>query len=293
MSGLWKYICAVGILSLLVLSVQLLRHDQRPPGPSSGPRIISLAPNLTTILYALGLDEQLVAVTSFCDDPPEAQQKTSVGDFIYPNLELILALKPDLILAEKWESSRTVERLRELDQTVVEFPSPFSIQDIYTLIDRVGRRLGKPEAAERLVVSMREKVEKVKRRGLSFKEHPTIYIENDVPTWTIGGPTFTTEAISLCGARNIFADLPQRAPRVSEEIIVQRDPDLILSFVASADEVARRPGWGDVTAVRNHMVVDDFEQRLLLRGNHRLADGMLALQDILLQRLAPVRQSNP
>ncbi len=286
MPRLGKYAAVIVLFLLVLVLIQLFWSQIVELEPDSSElRIVSLAPNITAIVFALGLGDHLVGVTTYCDDPPEAELKTRVGDFIHPNLELTMSLKPSLILAEDWPSSRTAERLRDLGQTVIEFPNPFSIADIYQLIESVGETLDREQKAGRLIASMKEKVEAVKQRASRLPARHTIYIENDVPTWTIGGPTFTSEAIALCGADNIFGDLDDRAPRVSAETIIQRDPDFILSFVANSEQVRSRPGWESVAAVRKGRIIDQFEHRLLVRGNHRLADGMLAFQQILFEQL--------
>ena len=285
-SRLWKYAAVIVLFLLVLVLIQFFWKQTVELGPDSADlRIVSLAPNITTIVFALGLGDHLVGVTTYCDDPPEAQLKPRVGDFIRPNLEMIMSLKPNLILTQDWPSSRSAERLRDLGQTVIEFQNPFSITDIYQLIMSVGKTLERVEKASSLVASMQEKVETVRERARKLPTRPTIYIENDVPTWTIGGPTFSSEALALCGADNIFGDLAHRAPRVSEETIIQRNPDFILSFVASAEQVLSRPGWGGIEAVKHGRIIDQFEHRLLVRGNHRLADGMLSFQEILFRQI--------
>jgi len=282
------YTGAVGITLFIIVLLQIFWSPSVVTDPNaSGTKIVSLAPNLTTIVFALGLGDSVVGVTTYCDDPAAATLKTRVGDFIQPNLEMILRLKPDLILTQQSESSRSTQRLRDLGLRVVEFGSPFSIEEVYRLIESVGRRLEKTDQALRLVRSMRNQVEKVRERGRELPVRPTIYIENDVPTWTIGGPTFTSEAIAICGADNIFRDLDLRAPRVSEETIIQRNPGLILSFVAQTEEILSRAGWDNIDAVKNRRIIDQFEHRLLVRGNHRLADGMKSFQKILFDHFGP------
>ena len=285
MQGLWRYAGAVGITLVLLLALQIFWSESIVTDQNaSGVKIVSLAPNLTAIVFALGLGDSLVGVTTYCDDPPAARSKTRVGDFIQPNLEVIMTLKPDLILIQASESSRSTQRLRDLGQTVVELGSPFSIGEVYRLIASVGKTLHKTDEARLLIESMRDKVEKVRERARALPVRPSIYIENDVPTWTIGGPTFTSEAIAICGADNIFGDLDHHAPRVSEETIIRRNPKLILSFVAEADDILSRPGWGSIDAIRNRRIIDQFEHRLLVRGNHRLADGMQSFQQILFRQ---------
>ena len=286
MHRLWKYLAIIAITLVVLVLPQFFRSQHVASIPNNaGMKIISLAPHITTIIFALGLGDNVVGVTTYCDDPPSATLKTQVGDFIQPNLEMILKLDPDLILTQRSDSSHSSQKLRDLGQTVVEFSSPFSIEEIYLLIESVGRSLKKTDKALSLVSSMKHKVAKVRKRAKRLPIRPTIYIENDVPSWTIGGPTFTNEAISISGADNIFGDLDLRAPRVSEEMIIRNNPKIILSFVSPSEDILSRPGWDSIDAIKNHRIIDQFEHRLLVRANHRLADGMQSFQNLIFRQL--------
>ncbi len=266
------------LMAGLLIYQQLVRKGTKPLPSSHGERIISLSPTLTEVLFALGEGEQIVGVTRYCSYPPEAKSKEKVGDLLNPDLEKISQLRPDIVLAERWSSTKIVNRLRGLGINVVEVPSPRSIQEIYESIQMVGDNVGKPEQAQRIVADMRRRVEIVTRRAANLSWRPSIYIEIDLPSWTVGRASYTHEAVTLCGARNIFGDVDKAALLVSQEAIIQRNPEVILSFEASADQIRRRPGWGEITAVQEGRIIDHFDRDLFSRGNHRLVEGMEKFQ---------------
>ena len=242
------------------------------------PRIISLAPNLTEVLFELGAGEELVGVTRFCTYPPAAQKKEKIGDFINPNLEKIVALKPDLILAERWPSSKIVPRLRQIGLNVIETTSPKSVAGIYQLIDEVGTAIGKRDRAQTLIKGMRQRIRAIEARGKSFPRRPLLYIEIDPPSWTVGRNSFINEAVFICGARNIFDDSERPALQVSREVVAERNPEIIVSFDTAASEIRSRPGWSQIKAIREGNIIDGLNRNLLTHGNHRLVEGMEELQ---------------
>ncbi len=275
-------------LLLLVVAVQLARRGREPQASArTSQRIVSLAPNLTSLLFRLGVGDRLVGVTDYCDDPAEASRVPSVGDFLNPNFERIVSLDPDLVLAESSSSSKTVQRLRGLGLPVREVASPASFAEITRLIARVGELVGRQTEAAGLVGELERRVQAVRERGRALAFRPSVYLEIDLPTWTVGGPSFTSEALEICGARNLFADLARPASQVSAEVIVQRNPDVIVSFVASREQIEARPGWSRITAVQRGRIVDDFDEDLLSRANHRVVDGMEAFQDVLSRVMGP------
>lgn len=284
-----KFIGAVAVIAVAVLVGQYVRHegvDQSSPG--AGRRIISLAPNLTEILFELGLGNEIVGVTTYCTYPPAARQKEKIGDFINPNTEKIVSLDPDLVIAEQWPSSKVVPRLKQMGVPVVETVSPKSLTEIYRLIDEVGRIVGRPDQASALVNSMKDRIREIEDQGKRFSRRPTLYVEIDPPSWTVGRKSFIHEAVELCGTRNIFGDVDRPAIQVSKEIIIERDPEMILSFEAGAAEIRRRPGWNQITAVREGHIIDDVDRNLLSHGNHRLVAGMEELQKRIIKfRKAP------
>ncbi len=273
-----KLIAAIIVILLAVLAIQYARvvSVSRTSGVGH-PRIVSLAPSLTEILFELGVGENVVGVTRYCTYPPEAQKKEKIGDFISPNIEKIVSLRPELVLAERWTSSKIVSRLRQMGLNVVETVSPTSLAEIYQVIREVGTAVGKSDGAMALIESMQHRVRAIQERSKRFPYRPTLYIEIDLPSWTVGRNSFINEAISLCGAQNVFEDIARPALQVSKEMVIQRDPEIIVSFEASASEIQRRPGWDQIRAVRHGKIIH-LKPNLLSHGNHRLVEGMEDLQ---------------
>ncbi len=273
------------VLGALLLGSGYFGLRAAPPDPESAGRIVSLAPNLTELLFELGVGSQVVGVTTYCVYPPETQQIEKIGGFINPSLEKILSLEPQLVFSERWTSSKTVPTLRRLGLHVVEVPSPFSLAEIYQLMRIIGEALGRTARAEQLVEAMMNQVRQIREKAKSLPRRPTLYVEIDPPSWTVGSRSFVNEAISLCGAQNIFGDVNRPALQASKEVIVSKDPEIILSFDASAAEIGRRPGWHRIRAVRNGAVIDDLDRDLLTHGNHRLVEGMRQLQQRVMQSI--------
>ena len=125
-----RFIGIASLTFLVILGIQWTRSvSLDEPSRGDDLRIISLAPNLTEILFELGLGDQIVGVTNYCTYPPEALEKEKVGGFINPNLEKIVSLEPDLVVSEHWPSSKTVPRLREFGLQVSEVISPRSFEE--------------------------------------------------------------------------------------------------------------------------------------------------------------------
>ncbi len=282
-----KFVGAILLILLILFAVQASR---RAPSDQSIPqedvRIVSLAPNLTEILFELGVGDQVVGVTKYFNDSSQAQQKEEIGDFFNPNVEKIASLKPSLVIAEHWPSSRTVPRLRNFGLPVLETISPTSLEEIYQIIREVGKVVDRSQPAEALIQSMKDRLRVVKERALQLSDRPSVYIEVDLPTWTIGKKSFITEAFHLCGARNLFDDVEKRALQASKETIIARNPDIILTYTVSASLIRKRPGWDQIKAVQEGRILDDFDRDLLSHGNHRLIEGMEKLQARILTMMS-------
>jgi len=282
-----KFVGASLLILLIIFAVQASRRapsNQSVPGEDV--RIVSLAPNLTEILFELGVGEQVVGVTKYFTDTSQGQQKEEIGDFFNPNLEKIVSLKPSLVIAELWPSSRTVPRLREFGLPVLETLSPTSLDEIYQIIREVGKVVDRSQPAEALIQNMKERLRVVTERAVQLSDRPSVYIEVDLPTWTIGKRSFITEAFHLCGVRNLFDDVEKRALQASKETIIARNPDIILTYTVSAALISQRPGWDQIKAVQNGRILDDFDRDLLSHGNHRLIEGMEKLQARILTMMS-------
>jgi iron complex transport system substrate-binding protein len=271
------------LLLLVLLGYQQYRLSRQVETPSRGSqRFISLSPTLTEVLFELGAGSDLVAVTTYCVYPEEANAKEKIGDFVNPNFEKIVGLKPDVIFAETWSSSKIVSRLRGSGLNVREVKSPRSVEDIYQTILQVGEGVGKTGQANATVEGMKRRIEAIRRRAAQMKVHPSIYVEIDLPSWTVGRVSYTSEAIEICGARNIFNDVDKPALQASKETIIERNPDVILTFDSTPEEFRRRQGWQKISAIQKGWVIADVGHNMLSHGNHRLVDGMEELQNRLL-----------
>jgi iron complex transport system substrate-binding protein len=244
--------------------------------PSWALRIVSLLPSNTEILVSLGAGPEVVGVTRFDALLPQVGPAGDIGDFMHPNMERIVSLKPDLIVAGFWTSSHIIPRLQKMGYPVVQIRNPQSIEGIYQTIRDLAKAVNRPAAAQAVIAGMQAQFKKVRERGDRLPRRLKIYIEIDSPYWTIGGRDYLNEAMTLAGVDNIFADLPRPSAQVSPELIVERNPDVIVVFYSNREEVASREGWEGVQAIKNGFIIDDFSQDILSRPSPGLAAGMEA-----------------
>lgn len=253
-------------------------------------RIISTAPSITEILYALGAEDELVGVTSYCDFPPEARKKPVIGDFASPNLEAILAQDPDLVVIL---SGRT-----DLEEKMKPFSLPILVLEhetlakIYRSIRILGERIDRKDEAASLVALIERKLERIQARlqGMPRKEVLFLVGRNSgslTDIYVVGPHSYLGELISLAGGENIFYDMPASYPKVSIEQILTRNPEIIvdMSSMEQPDETtvtqaleiwAQFPG---IRAVRNrhvHIVSSD----VFLVPGPRVAEAVENLAEI-------------
>jgi iron complex transport system substrate-binding protein len=221
-------------------------------------RIVSLAPNLTETIYALGLQDRLVGDTDYCDFPPEAQQKPKVGGAVNPSLESIAALHPDLVLVTKnLNRLETVDALAEIG-----IPSyatdPHTVEAIIASVARLSDLLGAPETGATLAAGLERHVSALHERLASVSPRRVLFIVWIEPLISIGKDTFIADALRDAGAASVI-DSSQNWPQVSLEEVVRLQPEFLI-FVEShlgtpaheADTLSDRPGWRLLEAVRNH-----------------------------------------
>ncbi|MBO8181903.1 MAG: cobalamin-binding protein [Archaeoglobus sp.] len=187
-------------------------------------RIVSLAPSNTENLFALGLGDRVVGVTDYCNYPPEAAKKPKIGGFTTINIEKILKLNPDLVVASYGNGEQNVETMKNLGLRVIAF-NPKSIRDIERDILILGEITGKQDKAEEIVDFMEKKANESRNE---FKRKPRVmHILWHDPIWVSGSNTFIDELIKIAGGENVFSDL-KGWKIVSKEDIISRNPDVIL-----------------------------------------------------------------
>ncbi|HXL02451.1 MAG TPA: cobalamin-binding protein [Candidatus Atribacteria bacterium] len=196
--------------------------------PSSCERIISLSPSNTEIVFALSLAEKLVGVTTYCNYPEEAKEKEKVGTLNEINLEKVVELEPDLVLASSLTPPDVVERLGSLGITVFVL-DPHNINEVMEDIEKVGIIAGVEARGKELRKAMEEDIREVREKvsHLSPDERPTVFhLIWHEPLWTAGGDTFINEFITIAGGKNAVADLSGYVTLDLEEFI-RRNPDII------------------------------------------------------------------
>lgn len=250
-------------------------------------RIVSLAPNITELVYAAGAGERLVGNVDFGNYPAAAGRVSRVGSHDRIDLEAVVALRPDLVLG--WRSGNpaaAIARLRALG-VVVYLSEPGRIADIAGELEAIGRLAGTEVAASAAARAFRERLAALEARHAGRPEVRVFYQVWKQPLVTVNGRQVISDALRICGGRNIFADLPALAPTVSVEGVLAADPDAI---VASGMDEAR-PEWLDdwrrwprlraVTEGNLYFVPPD----LIQRHTPRILDGT----EILCRHLEAVR----
>ena len=248
-------------------------------------RIVSLAPNVTEILFGLGLDEEIVGVSIHSNFPEKAKSKVRVGSYIRLDFEKIASLNPDLIIATGAGNTRDmVDRLGKLGfQTYVIYPKNF--RDILQSIARIGQVVNREKEARAIIEGMRKRSERVIEltRGLP---RPKVFIQiGDVPIVTVGKGSFADDLIRLAGGENIAGKEKEVYPRLGLEEILKRSPEVIVisSMNPKADYqkiVQEWTRWKTIPAVKNGRIYL-IDSDLLDRPSPRIIDGLEELARVL------------
>lgn len=249
-------------------------------------RIVSTAPSLTEILFALGLGPRVAGVTVFCRYPPEALQKPKIGTFLEPDLERILAQRPDLVLVVR-NPVQLAERLSQLGLRAIEVPQD-TLAEILASIRQIGRLAGAEARADALAAQVERDLDDVRRRAERLPRRKVLFLVGRSPGTLQGmvgaGPgTFIDELIRLAGGVNALSGSPMAYPRVSLEQILAADPDVILDMGDFAHHEGKplesqeqfRAVWASyrsLRAVRDNRV-RQVAGEALIRPGPRVAEG--------------------
>ncbi len=235
-------------------------------------RVVSIAPNVTEIMFAIGADERLVGVTDICDFPPEAKEKPKIGDFVNPDLEKIVACAPDLVIGSG-TFHPVLGRLRDLGVPVLSF-NPTTIDELLVMIERLGAVMGREAAARDLTMSLRAEIETV---GSSLPRTDRVKVFVEIwydPLMTAGAGSFVNDLVETAGGDNIAASVGSHYFEISQEHVLDANPDVILAAYMEKDVPARemilnRETWRTVSGVASGRVYDDVDPDLLLRPSVR------------------------
>jgi iron complex transport system substrate-binding protein len=256
--------------------------------PQEPQRIISIAPSNTEILFALGLEDKIVGITNYCNFPEETKNIEKIGETFPLNLEKIVSLKPDLILAYAGQLNE-IPRLRELGLKVIVI-EPLNLQETLKSIQMVATVGGIPEKGNILVENLSQRIDQIKTEvsNLEITKKPKVFIGGIYETiWTPGEGTLFNELISLAGGINIAAGFSGWA-KISPEFIVKEDPDIIIIPIGAMnpgdelkikENIYQRPGWSNLSAVKTQKIFIVNED-LFFRPGPRIVDGLERLYKI-------------
>jgi iron complex transport system substrate-binding protein len=244
---------------------------------SAPQRVVSLAPSITEMLFALGLDDHVAGVTNFCNYPPAALAKPKVG-YTHPNLETLLGLRPDMVAAPS-EFLR-VDVLTKLDELKIPvfILQARSLEDVFSHIHLLGRIFGRSAAADAVTRQMRERLGEITRQLTSVSHRRVLYVLNSQPLITVGPDSYIHQMIGLAHGTNIAAAASGAYPRLSMETVLEQNPEVLIFPVGSMEGVPdnERQAWSQWTALsavqhrRLHVVSSDA----LNRPGPRVMEGL-------------------
>ncbi|KJE28088.1 periplasmic binding family protein [Geobacillus kaustophilus] len=241
-------------------------------------KIVSLIPSNTEIAYALGLGEKIVGVSDFDNYPEDVKTKTKIGGMEF-NVEKIISLKPDLVLAHASSAHNSRDGLQQLKDagiTVLVVNDAKSFDDVYASIELIGKATGAMGKAKQVIHEMKEKLAQIqeKAKQIPADKQANVWIEVSPPPqiYTAGKGTFMDEMLQVISAKNVAGGL-EGWPMVTEEKAVAYKPDVIITTYGGAKQVLARAAWKDVPAVKNKRVYD-VNSDLVSRPGPRLAEGV-------------------
>jgi len=244
--------------------------------------IASLSPAATEILFAIGAGDQVAAVEKFSDYPPEAKTLPQL-DAYQPSVEAIAGARPDLVLVF-YDPGNLVEGLTNANLTVFFLETPTSVEGVLEQIRLLGEATGHPQEAEELVESMQQGIGAVQERLADVEQGPRLFHEVDNQLYTVAPNSFVGNLYTILKAQNIAAGTDQAYPQLSQEAIIEADPEVIILGDAaggeSAETVKARPGWGSISAVKNDRIYV-VDPDIVSRQGPRLVDALETLAQVL------------
>jgi iron complex transport system substrate-binding protein len=256
-------------------------------------RIVSFSPANTELLFALGLGERVVGVTENCNYPDGVLSLPKVGGFAKPSAEAAAALSPDLVVGGNKHTEQAEALLQLGIPTLI--IAPESLDALYDEMATLGEACNVQANAARVVDEMRSRIEAVaqKSSGLGVDARPRVYYEVAYdPLMSVGSVTLVHEAIELAGGSNIFGDINDRYPKISQEVLIERNPQIILfpqshgSMDFDAQSIADRPLWAGMDAVVDGRIFQ-ISGDLLTRAGPRLAEAIEQLNEFFYPTCGP------
>ncbi len=255
-----------------------------PRSSSSEPRVISLAPSITEIVYALNGTHQLIGRSSACDYPPEAVSNVPViGDFGVPSLERMVSLRPDQVLYTDVADPMMDSKMKRVGLHPVHIACE-RLNDIPSAIVHVGQLLQRETEAQALASNLVEQIQMARQETAAFTNRPRalVLIWND-PFYAAGRKSFVSDLVELAGGHNIGDEINRDYFQASSEWVLAHDPDIIFCFFMANSKpvkqtILNQPGWRRIKAVKDGRVYDGFDNNVALRPGPRVMQGLEAIK---------------
>ncbi len=298
------------MLSLVILSTTACTTSEEPSGNTTisitdnigrvvhldktPERIISMAPSNTEMLFALGLADKIVGTTNYCNYPPEAADKETVGGFSTPDLEKILDLDPDLVFAGGMHEEEVVPELERRGLKVL-IIAPETINDVLEVISLIGKATGAEDTASQLVNDIENRINVISNKVASFtdEDKPSVlYVTWHEPLYTLGQGTITHELIELAGGINLFADIEDHDQTNLEEVL-DRNPEVILASTGHGDALDAPLEWANTeerlreTDARKNDRVYQVNADIVTRPGPRIVEGLEQIAELIHPELFP------
>ncbi len=238
--------------------------------------MITLAPNLTEIVFAVGAGDRLVGNTSYCDYPEQARNITKVGDTLQPSLERIIALRPQVVLVSTASQLEVFTQQLHGQNIAVFVTDPHDLEGVFRSIEQLGRMLGQEQQATAVVQKLRDRTNTVEQRVKQQAPVRSFYQVSGEPLYTAGHDAFVTDLMRRAGAASVTADVPGAWPRYSNESALAAKPDAIIlpsggsMGAANANVAEALRNSPAVRAGRVYKINDDH----LARPGPRSVDGL-------------------
>jgi len=247
-------------------------------------RIVSLVPSVTEVLYAIGAEDLLVGVTDFCDYPPEAKRKPHVGGMLSPNLETLVTLKPDLVVATRsGNTEETFDQLKRLGIPVY-LADPTTVSDVLRLVSNLGELTGHRDGAAAVDKDIERRIEAVRDRVAGRPLPRVLYVLWPEPVIVPGRGALVSELIALAGGDSVTADGADGYPRYSLEAAVARAPQvIILADRGTGLDTLAREKWGrlrSLPAVKAERLFS-VDGNLMHHYGPRVVDGLELLARLI------------
>jgi iron complex transport system substrate-binding protein len=253
--------------------------------PHTTKRIISLAPSITEILFDLGLNEEIAGVTEFCDYPEAVLSKPRIGGFVNPDIEKIVSLKPDLIIAtrdgNRWE---TIHRLKDLGFSVY-VVNPKGFDGVMRTIQNIGEVVVKQDESRRIIRNMLARKENIVRLTQSLPKPKVFFQVGNTPVITVGRGTLADDLIRLAGGRSISENESVNYPLYSIETVISKAPEIIImsSMESKRDYlnlIKWWQNWNSIPAVKKNAIYV-VDSNLVDRPAPRIVEGLEALAKMI------------